>query len=350
MKSTQKILHIIPKEKFTKPYIDFVNNNFDRSNHSFLVTSGVNYVNIDEEENVKILSNHYDGILTMLKSLNKMDKVILHSLGGKKLLLALFFQPWILKKCNWVIWGGDLYYYKYRQKSLKSNVYEFMRKQVIKNLGGLITPIKGDYELARKWYGAKGDYYYSFVYPSNLYKEYNIPNTNQSNTKIIQIGNSATQTNNHLEVFEKLKLYKNEDIKIICPLSYGDSHIRNIVIKRGKEIFSDKFIPIIDFMPYNEYLNLLSKVDIAIFNHDRQQAIGNMITLLGLGKKVYIRDDITTWDFCKEHNLKVFNISHDRSNLLDDFSDIDKQVNIENIKTNFSIEKLYESLNYIFEG
>jgi len=34
-------------------------------------------------------------------------------------------------------------------------------------------------------------------------------------------------------------------------------------------------------MPLDEYLNLLAKIDIAIFNHKRKQAMGNITTLLG---------------------------------------------------------------------
>lgn len=43
--------------------------------------------------------------------------------------------------------------------------------------------------------------------------------------------------------------------------------------------------PIVDFMDFNEYINFLSTIDIAIFNHKRQQGMGNIITLLGMGKK-----------------------------------------------------------------
>ena len=38
----------------------------------------------------------------------------------------------------------------------------------------------------------------------------------------ILIGNSATETNNHIEVLDLLSKFKNEDIKIYVPLSYGD--------------------------------------------------------------------------------------------------------------------------------
>ena len=48
-------------------------------------------------------------------------------------------------------------------------------------------------------------------------------------------------------------------------------------------------------MPFERYIELLSDIDIAVFNHNRQQGLGNTTTLLGLGKKVYLRSDTTTW-------------------------------------------------------
>lgn len=68
------------------------------------------------------------------------------------------------------------------------------------------------------------------MYPSNLYHEYSINNVSKTKENIIiQVGNSADCTNDHIEVFNKLKRYKN--IKIICPLSYGgdDVYIDNVI-------------------------------------------------------------------------------------------------------------------------
>jgi hypothetical protein len=49
-----------------------------------------------------------------------------------------------------------------------------------------------------------------------------------------------------------------------------------------------------EFLTADRYLEFLGRIDIAIFNHRRQQGMGNIITLLGLGKKVYLRKDTTS--------------------------------------------------------
>jgi hypothetical protein len=218
---------------------------------------------------------------------------------------------------------------------------------------GLITHLKGDYELAQKWYGAKGTYYYSFMYPSNLYKEYDLKNVEKEPGKTyIQVGNSACETNEHIAVFEKLSKYKNAHIEILCPLSYsGKEEYIKQVIEAGYKIFSkDKFSPITDFMPFDKYLELLAKVDVAIFNHKRQRGLGNITTLLGLGKKVYIREEITTWKFCIDHDLKVYSANGNYDDLFDKIDSKDKQKNIKIIKNEFSEKKLVEDWDVIFRG
>jgi hypothetical protein len=255
----------------------------------------------------------------------------------------------LLKRCLWVIWGGDLYSQNNENRKLINYMNGFIKKIVVKNLGGYITPIKGDFELVKRLYQAKGQYYYSFVYPSNLYKEYNCIRKQDDTTKIyIQIGNSADPSNNHKEVIDKLKKYKWIDIEIICPLSYGNKAYAREVIEYGERNFGQKFSAITDFVPIDEYLDILSKVDIAIFNHRRQQAMGNIITLLGLGKKVYIRDDITTWNFCIDHDLQVYRSNYDFDDLFEEMGESLKQKNIDNVKRMFSKKKLVDDLSKIF--
>jgi len=345
-------LHIFIVDKFTQAYIDFINKNFNSKEHFFLL-----YGNRPSEEclsssNVWYCESFSKNIIKVEQALYNAKKVYFHSLFlPPKFLLLLYMQFWLLKKSSWVMWGGDLYWYSLRTRNIKYNFHEIIRSFVIKNMGGLITQIKGDYDLARLWYGAKGKYYYSFMYPSNLYKEYDLSKVEKDPAQIyIQVGNSADPTNNHIEVFNKLQVYKDAKIKIICPLSYGSAEYREKVIEVGNKIFGDKFQPITDFMPFENYLELLAKIDIAIFNHKRQQAVGNITTLLGLGKKVYIREDITTWEFCTSHNLKVYPFNGEIENFLDKITEIEKNRNVDNIKLFFSEKKLLEDLQKIFNS
>jgi hypothetical protein len=182
------------------------------------------------------------------------------------------------------------------------------------------------------------------MYPSNLTKNYTL-NKNLKDTINIQVGNSADPTNNHMQVFDFLRKFKNDNIKIHTPLSYGNKNYAKLVISKGKNIFGDKFIPMVEFKENPEYLNFLAEIDIAIFAHQRQQGMGNILTLLELGKKVYLKKDTTSWKFLNEIDLKIF----DFKNLdIDKIENIDKKNNIKIIKSFFTVNKYQKQLERIF--
>src|SRR5262249_42034120 len=153
------------------------------------------------------------------------------------------------------------------------------RKFVIKRIGHLATYIPGDVDFARAWYNAKGRPADCMMYPSNLFKRLSVPPRN-GNTLNIQLGNSSDPTNGHFEMLKALEPYKDSDIRIYAPLSYPDPVHASRVKQAGLQMFGDKFVALTEFLSFPEYLEILGKIDIAMFNHNRQQAMGNKITLL----------------------------------------------------------------------
>lgn len=124
-------------------------------------------------------------------------------------------MPWVLKKCYWVIWGGDLYAHNPENLTRQRNKLDsYIRRSVIKNLGYLVTYIRGDYELAKKWLGCKGEFQECLMYTTNLYRELKKPVAHHSETNIL-VGNSASYSNNHFEIFKNLSDFrrkKNQNI------------------------------------------------------------------------------------------------------------------------------------------
>ena len=241
-------------------------------------------------------------------AMQQADKIILHGLFNQHVVRLLFLMPWVLKKCYWVMWGRDLYVHEHGDStSIRWKVNEFFRRPVIKNMGHLITYIKGDYELAQEWYGARGDYQECFMYPSNLYNELDVPAEPHTGINIL-VGNSADPSNNHSAIFDKLESFKDEHIQIYAPLTYGNQTYAQEIIAEGQRRFGDKFQAITEHLPFEKYIEFLGKIDLALFNHRRQQAMGNTISLLGLGKKVYMRSDVTQWEFFKSHKIATYDI------------------------------------------
>ena len=343
----KRILHIASCDKFIPPFIDFVNKHFEPTKHEFMLTGGMssgdlkNCVNVHLSGESKLLKLKY--YFSLILKMHQADQIILHSLFNIKIVQILFFAPWLLKKCCWVIWGGDLYTYQFGKRNKKWQIDEFFRRPMIKRIGHLVTYIEGDIALARKWYGATGKYQECLMYTSNLYKEHKIPENKEAIVNI-QIGNSADPSNNHIEALEKLLPFKNENIRILVPLSYGSKEYAKQVITQGKEWFGDKFKPLTEFMPFEQYLSLLGSIDIAIFNHKRQQAMGNTITLLGLGKTVYLRSDTSQWQFFDGKNIKIGDIE-----MFNSLERYETKENIKIVKEYFSQEKYKDQLAKLFE-
>lgn len=344
----KRILHIAKCDKFIPPFIDFVKENFDFTQHEFLLNDGMAASYLSEHKRIYLAKNgNFSQIKYYLKCMIDMHyakKIILHGLFDKKVVTMLFFMPWLLKKCYWVIWGGDLYIYQKGEKDWRWQRTEFFRRPVIKNMGSIVGYISGDYELAKKWYGAKGRHISCFMYPSNLYKDYRLKKK-KDETINIQVGNSADPSNNHTEILERLLTYKEQNIRIFAPISYGNTDYANELIEFGNTHFGEKFIPLLKFMPFNEYLDYLSKIDIAIFNHKRQQAMGNSIVLSGLGKKIFMRNDVPQWTYLKYHGIKVYD------NQFLDLNILSKEVadqNRKKVSELFSKDNLLAQLNLLF--
>ncbi len=350
------VLHICKLDKFTVPFIHFVGAQFDLEKHFFLTygdskqisgISGLHFYNI--EKIADLFSMVTGGLMFFVNFvlLTKVaEKVIFHSFFNSVLYYLLAFQPSLLRKSFWVIWGGDLYLYKIARKSFVSNLNELFRRIVFRRLGHLISEVDGDIKLARQWYKCNGIHHESFVYPSNFFNNLPLAQNSKKNREIcIQIGNSADPSNNHIEVLEKILPFKEENIKIFVPLSYGDKDYARNLIAKGIQMFGEKFIPLTDFMDLPNYIKFLGSIDIAIFNHKRQQGLGNIISLLGMGKKVYLREEVSTREFFNKLAIKVYSLQ--AFNLVPNDLSVGER-NQKIIERHFSQECLRKQLGNIF--
>ena len=342
------ILHIFNDPKFSHGYFEFLlKHNIDLSSH-YLFHYRCKKSTCSHHGMAHTFSPSFFSIIpNILLSiyLFRSKKIIIHSLASPALLAYLYCFPSLTRKCYWAIWGKDLYYFKSLKKvRFYHKIYEHFRIKVFKAIPYIIGFSKRDYELAKKWYGSTAIRYENFMYPSNCYKELPL-NTEKSDKKLIIVGNSAEPTNNHHDAFRILEKHKDENIQIIAPLSYGNKAYANEVIDLGNSIFGEKFVPLQDLLPLDEYIALIGRVDIGIFAHDRQQAMGNIITLLGMGKAVFIRDDITTWGTLTEMGIKIYNL--EQFNLIN-YSQHQHDTNRKIIKEYFSEENLLSQWEIIF--
>lgn len=363
-----KHIHILTNDKFINRFIKFINNNFNSEEHLFFVFDGVKeseLPTIKEKNIVRYISkgntfkNKYLKYLLyfiqlpilywkLFKFTRKAEKIYFHGLFDPREIMFLYLFKKLLQKSYWIIWGGDLYCYNTRKKNpgILKKIYYHIETKVKGNFKGYIPTVFGDYVLVRDWYNAQGKYYECFLYPLTLFEDIK-NNLFSKNELYILIGNSADPTNNHIDILNKLEKYKNKNIKLLAPLSYGDKIYAQKVKEKGEKIFGEKFVGITEFMEHTEYLKFLSCIDIGIFAHDRQQGLGNIYRLLGLGKTIYIKDSITTYQWLK--NLKLEFKNYYSENILDEISIKEKEKNINIIKNHFSEKHLIQQWKKIFE-
>lgn len=263
---------------------------------------------------------------------NKCERVYFHFLYPIHCILyPLMFKK---KKTYWLIWGGDVYdrlsnYQLYHEKSaiydekyntkisLKQRLVRKYERIIIRKFTYIGTIIKGDYKLLADEFGVKNNRI-DFFYVNPLKFDAIKPKFETNKRKLnVLLGNSGDPSNNHFEIFDRLKNFKN--IKVYCPLSYGDEkrEYTKTVIKYGKELFGNNFFPLTEFMNGDEYLSLLNNIDIAVMNHYRQQALGNIFALIMLGKTVYLNSKSPVFEFLIDKQIVV----HD-SNLIDSNFDL----------------------------
>jgi dTDP-N-acetylfucosamine:lipid II N-acetylfucosaminyltransferase len=123
------------------------------------------------------------------------------------------------------------------------------------------------------------------------------------------VGNSATETNNHFELFDTIK----EEIdltgrEVVVPLSYGNNEYRDKVIKYGKTCFGNSFVPLVDFMTYDQYIQKIRSCGFVMMNHIRQQALGNICICILFGAKVFLHPRNPLYNWFKAKGVVVGNI------------------------------------------
>ena len=354
-----KFLHIFPVEKFTEGYISFVNDNFDSSEHLFLLVKAHEYYPkyADRFSNVIYLSGDFrNNYLVFTKQVMKRNvEIYLHSMFlSDKYKLILFLLLRIKKlSLTWIVWGGDLYYSIKLKKQDKKTIRErrelLLYNAIIIKCKTIATLVKGDYELLNKHF-AHFSNYKKAVYINPVKTDFlksPILQSEKDELIRIQIGNSASSTNNHEEIFCDLKKFKDENIEIYCPLSYGDENYANQIALLGKNIFGNKFIPMTEFINPKEYSNFILKMDILIMNNNRQQGLGNISAYATLGKKIFVRSDVCMWQYLQDEcSLKIF----DTKNIQDlNFSGFKEMKPHDSANNSKKANYYFYSQDYLFE-
>lgn len=364
------ILHLGDDEKVTNRAFASFEHAFPNKNYIICFSSNkTNHISIKENITFYKLGDNIN------IDFSKVQKVVIHFLSLEKINFCNKYIKSI--PIYWIVWGADIYNFLLASKGYKlfslntiralgktflgyciswiwyritdyKKVTKFINEQV-----DYIAADKGDFQLLQKKIHIADrikqfDFYYypiDDILGKDLINKEVLPHS-----KNILCGNSASFTNNHIDILKKIKLLKEDDYSIIMPLSYGGNknYIKK-VIEKGQKIYGTKFKPLTEFLPLDEYNKILQSSTICVFANWRQEAVGNIVIALYLGAKVYLSCNNPLLKSLIQANCKVFVFENEtKEGFNRPLSIQEKQQNRKIMIEYFNSQRLYQLIEQWF--
>lgn len=349
--------HIFPQDKFFSSYIEDIYKLHQESNNIFWVRGNCgDFPFFKTSRPVAYIGNEKREVINKLRTINKEDKLIVswydifigecilesgisnrlyvYLMGGdfyndppgyhyywlfqnktKKIVKKLYYPPinFHRKPKNWYKIINEI---KTKRRLKETITQQYTKKlATIARIDNIITTPNNPYEidLIKKLYPAFNANYIDGVFNQNvdqiLVRHITAHNHNNNAPLKILLGNSADPTNNHLDACILINKMLRKDFVVYSPLSYGDSEYASILQKKASRILGKRFQPITEFMSRDEYIDFIDSMDIVIMNHHRQQAYGNIVSSLMLGKPVFMKKNNAIYQTLSALGIKsLYNI------------------------------------------
>lgn len=326
-----KILHLCTDEKFIDRAINVFELAYPKQNILCVYNKGEDIIHIKKKVDFK--AGFKESLLGIdFNKVGHVDVLIVHSLRD------FWFRT--IEKLHgkipvvWLGWGYDYYdliggrnmwllkntllFDRGVNESVKQAIKQkilypkIRRLRVIERIGFFSPVIPDEYDILKKirnWHSfpKQVDWNYGAAekdlscYVSEIAED-------NSEKKNVLVGNSATSTNNHLEIFDVLKNIDIREGRLIIPLNYGDMEYGRKIQKVATDILGERADILMDFMPIEEYMNKISSCGFVIMNHVRQQGVGNIISMIYMGAKVFLREENPTFNFLKRNGVTIFSV------------------------------------------
>lgn len=342
-----ELLHICPDDKFIDIAIELFNSTQCHNSYVCIkeTEQSFNYI-----KSSHVFSISSDDLMEKCKNSN-YDVFVFHSLDFSCYRYVLSIP--IEKKIIWLSWGYDLYQslggypaiypiklfkpitqrfinaekkvclFKRIKKTVKAfcfpvRTYKLIKEtkeriqkrveeqnEVLKRIDYISTILPSEYCLLKENRQIKAKYF-PFQYTCFSKKE-RTELIDFDKAQWILIGNSATATNNHLDIYDLCRK-RNILNTLYVPIAYGDkSYIEEL--KRNSSGLSVVYQE--DFLSAEIYRARLKNCRVCVFGHLRQQALGNIIIALLQGSKVFLYKESMVYKYLKDEGYVVFSIEDD---------------------------------------
>lgn len=328
----KRFLHIMPDDKFLDYFIEQSESVSPGASIYWVILKGTEKPQYVKSNLIEFFFWNSRPAEELIDYANQFEQVFLHSFKLNMADFILRLKPSLY--ITWMFWGYEVYDYTanerkwflpetwllkkkfYDEKPVSlGEVYRNLRRKyssiknrkltwkILRRINRCATWVKPDYEMIQQ------------INPKMEWADYNYFSFNQlgldlmereeNNYSNIWIGNSGALTNNHADTLLALKKldWKGD---VYMPLAYGGIPVyREEIIRLGKKYFGSRFHPVTDFLPLSEYQKLINKCGLVWMNHIRQQAAGNILAALYMGKAVILHPSSNLYKTLRSWNLKL---------------------------------------------
>lgn len=331
-----KFLHYMPiaSDFYNGETIKMINSEkeFDRNEHTFYIKFAINSEDVQGYTNV-VLKPHLS-VSEFEIWADQFDFIILHAWN------ITYYQQMRIsekaaKKIIWCIWGHDLYKFSNSKLNagIKNYLIHFLIKKIqipfVKKIYAICYSFPYDKKEILSVYGRNiPTFHVSYEFGYDVAQVVGYAGKKQENGPLkVMVGHSSYEFLNHIDVLEKLKIYKNHDMKIYIPLNYGDMNYKD-KIKKYCNSYPFEVSILEKKLDKEQYVKYLSDIDIVIMDFKHQAALGNIYLLLLLAKKLYLNGEGIIYNGLMEEGISVFDSADIGKADYDEFSQMDYEKDI----------------------
>ena len=304
------------------------------SEHAFIYLNERSYSLVKDENLGKTVLNTAPRTVEVIRDALRIANIVfIHSMDFSNDEIAKLTDD-EAGRCVWSVWGPDLYKNN-ALKARKNWIYEILRfwyrllryrhictakniqRQIlaaeakINKFRAICAGFEGDIAEIKKRFPDVP--VCQALYPSELFlhdidswKKEIEKNTEHHQKVRILLGHCAAPVLKHEKWLKILSAVK-DSVEIYLPLNYGDARYAQKIEEQAKRIFGTSAFCYRNSLSAKDYfVQVLGKVDIAIFDVEIQNGYGNALLLMYLGKKVYYPENSVMYRGLSQNGAAVF--------------------------------------------